>query len=135
MFQLVLLGNPIPKGRPRFTRSGIAYTPPKTRAYEKRIATAAQARMGKNSPFAGALRVDVIAYIPLPSSMRKKDKIAALSFKLLPAKKPDIDNLAKAALDALNGIVWYDDSQICQLSIQKVYAASGRLEIKVGEIL
>lgn len=34
-------------------------------------------------------------------------------------QKPDLDNLAKPVLDALNGVAWKDDSQIFELRIQK----------------
>lgn len=36
-------------------------------------------------------------------------------------KKPDLDNLAKPVLDALNGVLWVDDSQVCSLYVQKMY--------------
>ena len=45
--------------------------------------------------------------------------------------KPDADNLAKAALDACNGIIWRDDALICSLLVKKRYAAYPCLEIKV----
>lgn len=35
--------------------------------------------------------------------------------------KPDIDNLAKAFLDALNGIAWQDDGQVWNLRLTKWY--------------
>ena len=35
--------------------------------------------------------------------------------------KPDTDNLAKFVLDALNGVYYKDDSQICQLMVRKQY--------------
>lgn len=72
-------GQPVPKGRPRFTRGGFAYTPDKTRKYEKLVA-----------------------------------------------------GLAKAALDACNGIIWRDDALICSLLVKKRYAAYPCLEIKVA---
>ena len=50
---------------------------------------------------------------------------------VLPAVKPDADNLAKAALDACNGIIWRDDALICSLLVKKRYAAYPCLEIKV----
>jgi len=37
--------------------------------------------------------------------------------------KPDCDNLAKSVCDALNGILWDDDRQICRLVVEKWYAA------------
>lgn len=134
MLNLVFGGDPVPKGRPRFTRGGIVYTPSKTRAYEKQIASLAKAQIVGHQPLNGPLRVDVVAYLHLPVSMSKKERLKALAFKTFPTKKPDIDNLVKAALDALNGIVWHDDSQICQLSMQKVYSLNPRLTVCVGSI-
>ena len=55
----------------------------------------------------------------------------ALAGYVLPAVKPDADNLAKAALDACNGIIWCDDALICSLLVKKRYAAYPCLEIKV----
>ena len=51
--------------------------------------------------------------------------------------KPDCDNLAKAVLDALNGVLWQDDSQVVELSVSKWYAAgdeSPRTTIDVEEL-
>lgn len=40
-----------------------------------------------------------------------------------PAKKPDIDKLTRAALDAVGstGKVWADDAQVVHLNVQKMY--------------
>lgn len=38
-------------------------------------------------------------------------------------KRPDVDNLAKLVLDAGNGVLYEDDSQVCDLHIQKVYGS------------
>ena len=32
--RFVIEGKPVPKGRPRFTRKGVAYTPDQTKAFE-----------------------------------------------------------------------------------------------------
>jgi Holliday junction resolvase RusA-like endonuclease len=39
------------------------------------------------------------------------------------AKKPDRDNCDKAVLDALSGLLWLDDSQVCSGTIEKWIAA------------
>ena len=44
--------------------------------------------------------------------------------------KRDIDNYNKAILDALNGIVLVDDSQIVELNVKK-YTGTGKDEIKI----
>ena len=40
-------------------------------------------------------------------------------------KKPDLDNLAKGTMDALNGYAWRDDSCICSLHLTKYVSAVG----------
>lgn len=39
--------------------------------------------------------------------------------------KPDLDNVAKLVLDALNRVAWADDCQIVQLSVSKAPRARG----------
>jgi Holliday junction resolvase RusA-like endonuclease len=48
-------------------------------------------------------------------------------------KKPDLDNVAKAIIDGMNGIIFKDDSQIINLHVTKVYAEVGKVEVLVRE--
>ena len=48
-------------------------------------------------------------------------------------KKPDVDNIAKAVLDALNGIAYDDDKQITSLVIDKKYGEP-RIDVSMGEL-
>lgn len=57
-----------------------------------------------------------------------------LNGELMPAKKPDIDNIAKAVLDALNSVAYRDDIQIVELQIRKQYSEKPRLEICMEEL-
>ncbi len=57
-----------------------------------------------------------------------------------PAKRPDIEKLARSTNDALTGLVWKDDSQIVLLTVAKIYSThSGaditiqRMEVEEGE--
>ena len=43
------------------------------------------------------------------------------SGNLKPCKKPDADNIANVASDDLNGILYEDDNQICNLNVKKLY--------------
>lgn len=38
-----------------------------------------------------------------------------------PTKKPDVDNIVKIVLDALNGLAWHDDAQVTFLAVSKEY--------------
>lgn len=130
---LIIPGIPIAKGRPRFTNIGgfmRAYTPKKTRDYENFVASIALKAMERIPPFDCPIKVLATAYLPIPQMSMKKISDAIAGY-ILPAKKPDLDNLAKAALDACNGIVWRDDALICSLLVKKRYATNPRLELTI----
>ena len=102
---------PRSKQRPRSTRSGHTYTPKETREYEKLIS-----ELYTGVAFAdGPLEVELIF---------DKDKTKIIIKELRPSKNPsklrgDIDNYAKAILDALNGVAYTDDKQIISLKLRK----------------
>lgn len=129
-FRLVVHGEPIGKARPRFSRkTGTAYTPEKTARYEERLAWAAQAEMAGRKLFDGPLRVSIYAYVSIPASASKRKRADMLAGVIRPVKKPDIDNIVKGVSDALNKVVWVDDSQISHLIASKQYAEQPRIEI------
>ena len=72
-------------------------------------------------PMLGPLRVDVLAVFPRHGTKIWKKKPMP---RYRHIEKPDRDNLDKAVLDSLKGIMWRDDCQICDGRIQK-WRASG----------
>ena len=99
------------QGRPRFARSGHAYKDAASRAYEGKIAQCWVEQSG--ACFDGPVRVSISVWRHLP---RSKPKGVTSEPDML---KPDADNIAKAVLDALNGVAWQDDSQVVALSVRK----------------
>ncbi len=79
---------------------GRPITPAATRAETERIAMAL-GLLGPRTPFVGDLAV-------------------VLRFKRARRTRVDVDNLTKLALDAGNGILWKDDSQIYRLDAEKI---------------
>lgn len=129
-------GPPRGKGRPRFGRRGsfvAVWTDKKTLAYEQLLGAAAMEAMSPNLPHLGALSVRIEAGMPIPESWSQKKRQAALSGDLNPIGKPDFDNLAKCCGDALNKIVWHDDSQIIVCAFRKFYAAAPCLTVSVWD--
>ena len=126
-----LAGTPVGKGRPRFSRkSGVAYTPAKTREYETNLAYAAQQAMAGRPLLEGALMVTIVAAFEIPKSFSKQKRLDALVNQVRPAKRPDADNIMKCC-DALNGIVYADDAQIVDVMLRKVYADKPGFSIRV----
>lgn len=119
-----LAGDPQGKGRARAFRRGNFighYTPEKTRSYEGMIRTAAMDAMGKRAPFDGPVEFVMRAIFPVPASWSAKKRTAAILGDIKPGKKPDLDNIAKAWNDALNGVVFRDDSLIVKATYEKRY--------------
>lgn len=70
-------------------------------------------------PLSGPLRCDIVFVLPRTKGQLWKTKPMP---RLPHAKKPDADNLAKSVYDALTGLLWIDDAQICLSSLTKVIA-------------
>lgn len=68
-----------------------------------------------------ALAVEIVLYYTRPKSMTKKNQLLAQQGLLRPIVKPDVDNVIKAILDALNGMAFEDDRQIVQVTCEKWY--------------
>jgi Holliday junction resolvase RusA-like endonuclease len=121
---VILSGQPIGKGRPRFTRQGRTYTPAKTKDYEQKLRQAAIEAMKDHDrePTEMPCRVVILAQFEIPKSWPKYKKNAALTGEgNYKPGKPDIDNIAKAALDAMNGVVFKDDALVSKLEVEKRY--------------
>ena len=115
------------KGRPRMTRSGIVYTPQKTRDYERRVR---EAYTGECFP--GKVAVTIVAYYEPPKSLsqKKRDELLGCRYD----KKPDLDNMANAVLDALNGKAYTDDMKVVELTVNKFYGSPESLVVYVEEV-
>ena len=72
--------------------------------------------------------------LAVPKSYSKKRTEACLNGLERPTKKPDWDNVAKSICDAMNGIVYQDDTQIVDAHVTKVYAANSGVDVGVKQI-
>lgn len=126
-------GEPRGKGRPRFVRAtGRTYTDTPTASYENLIRVVAMEALGAADRFDGAVSVVLTAYLGVPASASRKTKAAMLAHDILPTKKPDLDNVAKAAMDALNTVVFRDDAQVTSIVAHKLYGEKPGLRIIVA---
>lgn len=129
-----IVGEPCAQGRPRFSTVGgfvKAYDPAKSRdykAYVKYVATH-EAKKQRWEYTERPLWLSVIAYMGIPKSKSKKFKQAAKDGWERPTKKPDLSNIVKGIEDALNGLLYKDDSQIVKLDVTKYYSEEPRVEV------
>lgn len=136
MIVFTVPGKPQPKERPRVTRQGYSFTPRRTREYEAKVVEAAKkSELLPQSPISETpLKMIIWCYMPIPKSWNTQKHQDAVRGKILPAKRPDIDNLGKICMDALNGVAYVDDAQIVQLVINKTYSEEPRVEVLIDEV-
>ena len=134
MIKLIIPGVPVPQGRPRFGKNSV-YDPQKSRDYKAYVGLMASNQMHSTPPMKEAARLTVKVYRPMPKGFSKKKQAQALSGGIRPMTKPDLDNYIKGIKDALNGIVWGDDSQVVEYGNSgKWYSDQPRVEILIEKI-
>lgn len=136
-----LPGEPRGKGRPRarIARSAkgpfISFYPdPETAKYERALAYTASVIMAGRTALDEPLSVAVDAFLSVPASWTNRERDKALTGQRCPTGKPDSDNFLKI-VDALNGIVWRDDSLIVRAIVGKFYSENPGLLVSVWKWL
>ena len=133
MITFTVAGEPFGKKRPRASSFGghaRIHNDPENERYELKVINAYKQQVGdKQFDQEETLSVMIHAWYGIPKSFSKKKQALALANKLRPTKKPDLDNIAKSVLDALNHIAYYDDSQVVTLQVTKYYSGSPRVAI------
>ncbi len=124
----------MPQGRPRAgkTKYGkiVMYDPKQSKDYKQFVSLIARQHAPKTK-LEGALSVRMKIYRQIPKSTTKKDKALFLAGIKRPVVKADIDNYTKGVLDALNNIIYHDDSQVVDLYASKFYSDKPRVEIEI----
>jgi len=67
------------------------------------------------------VEINVIFHMQRPKTVTRKE----------PFKRPDIDKLARAVLDALTGVAYEDDEQVVKLVASKEYTDNPGVTIKI----
>lgn len=133
MIKLIIPGEPVAKARPRVMKSGITYTPAKTKNYETLVKELFITQYGQVM-LEGELVVNIKAYFSIPKSTTKKKRELMQVEEIRPTKKPDIDNLFKIVTDALNDLAYKDDSQIVTGTVEKYYSENPRVEVEISKL-
>lgn len=134
-FELIVPGEPIPQGRPKFSTQGgfvRAIDPPKSRNQKQLIALMARQKMINGQMLQGKLKLTVKVYCHYPKSWSKK-RIAS-DLNTGKETRPDTDNYIKLVQDSLNKVVYQDDSNIVEINASKYWSDKNETYICIEEI-
>ena len=137
MIEFILKGKPKALKRHRSTRSGRMYDPS---AKDKKQMWLQIAKFKPKHPLAGDIMLKVVFYMPRPQSHFRTGKYKHLLKDDVPERHsitPDLDNLVKMLCDTVQGKnrMIVDDSQICMIQAEKIYAnTKARTEVVIEEI-
>ena len=122
--KFILEGKPVAKQSMKLNvKTKTRYKDPKVKTYEEYVRGIAELSMigkemlGKDAPCA----VVIIVYV----KRSEKDKA------YYPITKPDLDNVSKGILDSLNKIVYYDDKQVVDLTVSRLFSTRDCVEVKI----
>jgi Holliday junction resolvase RusA-like endonuclease len=124
-------GDPVPQPRPRVSTVGgfgRAYVPKTHPVHAYRQAVALAARAAGLVQATAPVSVIVDAVFARPKSHLNKSGVKA-SAPALP--RPDVDNLGKAVLDALQEVMG-DDTNVSRLLVEKTWGTEGRTTVRVS---
>ncbi len=129
-------GDPLPKGSTRalipkgWTRPVITSATKGLKKWEATIAAIAGEHM-EGEWMTGAVNVRMYFTLTRPKSLPKK--------QFHHIKRPDLDKLTRAAIDAMTRVIWRDDSQVVLIQAGKRYTGpktgeSPRVEFDIEEL-
>lgn len=117
MMTFEILADPVPLARPRFSKNGRAYLPTRSRDYRQVIQNAIKAQLSSDFfPFEGEIVCRLKFYRKFKPSSRRFG---------------DLDNHVKAVMDAAQGILFADDSQVVSTVADKIQSDRPRTEFSI----
>lgn len=130
-------GTPVSKARARTfwdakTGSYRSVTPEKTASYEGIVKLFYQHCAGGAVFDLGTpVAIEITARFEPARSESKKRRNLMLAGEIRHTRKPDIDNVVKTVMDALNKLAWHDDSQVISIKAEKRYSEVAGLDVVI----
>ncbi len=94
----------------------------KLRAWRSAVAAAASRCMGSQRPLEGLVKVRAAFVLERPKNPKRE------------CPRQDLDKLVRAVGDALTGVCYLDDAQVCIWEVSKAYGSPARAEVEVSEL-
>lgn len=138
MIKFSVNGTPVPQGSGFVTgKHGQVFSPRAVKVNPWRSDIATEAGRVCPVPLPGPVAVLIGFRVKRPKNHYRTGRNAHLlkdGAPGYPDGKPDIDKLARAVLDALTGVVFWDDAQVVTLGVSKGYADIPGADLEISEM-
>ena len=131
MISFTVPGEPVPQPRPRVSTQGgfaRAYVPAKHPVHAYRQAVALAAKLAGLGTITEPIQVCVVSVFERPKSHVTGRGVLKAAAPRVP--RPDVDNIAKAVLDALGD--FFDDTLVKSLQVSKSYGEVAHTKVVIG---
>ena len=136
--EFTIYGDPKPKKRHRSRVIKSKFGKPYAMTYpdpdgvsEENYIKLAASQNFKEPIITGPIELELSFGCRVPKSWSKKKQDEVTNGFIKHTSKPDLDNLIKCVKDALNGVVWLDDSQVHNIIASKFYIHKPQTYIKI----
>lgn len=116
---ITIPGTPVPWARAAGGKTTKHFTPARQRSYMNSVRLFGRSAMRGRPPLDGPIMVKFM-FVFAPT------KVSQSGWK---TSRADADNLQKIVADSLSKICWQDDSQLCHVTIYKMYGIEPKTEI------
>ena len=130
-YHIVLEGAPIPWKRAGINSRGKEMTIYDKQYFEKKCAREEMRKQFLCEPLKGPVAISITFHMPIPTGTSQTARRKMIEGDKQHDRKPDVDNLLKYIFDAMNGVIFVDDSQICLVNARKIYSDSPRTEMRI----
>ncbi len=128
--QYQLDGEPVPSQRARHSKtSHHVYNP--QRALQYILSSHLMEQHCGQPLFEGPLEVLITWHMKMPKMSDKKKQSIIGTYHYI---KPDVDNLERLLLNACNGVLFKDDSQVSRIVKEKIYSTEPKTVFIITEL-
>lgn len=132
MLTIEILEPPRPQQQTRFLHQrGRYFGSDPSKAYKQYLIWQIRPHAPKE-PWQGPVKLNLTFILPIPkSNCSKVMRAQMLNGKVLPVKRPDLDNLAYIVTNAMKELIYEDDNQVVEMTIAKRYGEIPKTVIQV----
>jgi Holliday junction resolvase RusA-like endonuclease len=113
----------------------VLFTRPQTRSYQSLVKYACAQKMNGAAMIEGPVTLSIEVIVEIPASWSQRKQAEARAGERMPTGRPDLDNVSGSIRDALNGVAYRDDAQVCIETLSKEYGPQPQVTVRIATLM